>query len=149
MCCLPTDAEDEAHSTSMTATAAPFSLRELRAKYERRDIPCSRNLKRAGVRRRTCELEVAGRRRRIDHGRDLQHCKPRTESQYQPSFVELTLNPGLLYVCRQIHYESALLPYSLTTFAFKNGSELESFVLHILLETQAAAIQSLQLYGPS
>lgn len=55
-----------------------------------------------------------------------------------------TVNLNILYTCRKIHREAALMPYALNTFAFHNGRELDAFI-NTLSARQAAALSSLQL----
>ncbi|KAF1833308.1 hypothetical protein BDW02DRAFT_599196 [Decorospora gaudefroyi] len=52
---------------------------------------------------------------------------------------------GLLYVCRQIHFETALLPYTLNTFSFRDlDISLEPFLRH-RSPSQIRSIHSLEL----
>jgi hypothetical protein len=51
---------------------------------------------------------------------------------------------GLLRVCRQIQHEAALLPYSLSIFAFRNALALRKFVLQ-LSTSQQNAIRTIQI----
>ncbi|RMX73717.1 hypothetical protein D0869_13322, partial [Hortaea werneckii] len=54
---------------------------------------------------------------------------------------------SLIRVCRDIHREAALIPYSNNTFALGNIAELELFIKKSLLVPQRAAIKTLQIYG--
>ncbi|KAK4899744.1 Severe Depolymerization of Actin [Elasticomyces elasticus] len=52
---------------------------------------------------------------------------------------------GLLQVCRQIHQEAALLPFTGNRFIFHSGGEMVDFMHSILILPQARAIRSVTL----
>ena len=65
----------------------------------------------------------------------------------QEKRVTHSLPMSLIRVCRDIHREAALIPYSNNTFALGNIAELELFIKKSLLVPQRAAIKTLQIYG--
>ncbi|KAI7550922.1 hypothetical protein KC331_g2879 [Hortaea werneckii] len=58
-----------------------------------------------------------------------------------------SLTMGLTRVSRDIHRETALIPYANNTFAFHKCAEMDLFVTKILLAPQRAAIKTIQIYG--
>ncbi|KAI7223785.1 hypothetical protein KC343_g3187 [Hortaea werneckii] len=57
------------------------------------------------------------------------------------------LTMGLTRVSRDIHRETALIPYANNTFSFHKCAEMDLFVTKILLAPQRAAIKTIQIYG--
>lgn len=64
------------------------------------------------------------------------------DSETEPTGLSL----ALLRVCRQIHNETALLPYLMNTFAFKGPDDFDIFVGN-LLAAQRRAIRRIIIYG--
>lgn len=61
---------------------------------------------------------------------------------HEPSFNHNVLPLALLRACRQLHGETALLPYAMNTFAFVGGFEFRAFT-DGLLAAQRRALRSI------
>ena len=128
LCLLPFDAEDKAYELS---EQHDYGTDMTPRTYSGRHGRCYSTL--ADLKKISLRSQVHSWL--IDPGKQCSTC-----SGFQHSWFNL----ALLRVCRQINKETALLPYSMNTFAFHEAWTLDVFLSKSLLPCQRRAIRSIQ-----